>query len=1148
MTEIIEKIKNNDKILIEASAGTGKTYTLEHIITNLLTNKMYTPKEILVLTFTKKATEEMHIRILKSIEHIYQNAKTNNFLKHIYEQSNKIFISTINRFALYSLNNFQIETENFSKYTVKESFTSEIDEIVYEFLRKENSLKKELEIDNYEFEIFKFEFKNTKDMIQYLRQSYKRNKTQELGDWLESQTIFKQILQNKERLICKYNAIVDELDEMSTEEKINFKDKHNQGIKITDIEYSHETDIIKITDILINNKFLYKIIEANLKKNVTLSPKELSIQTSLIQLSNETKTDKENKNALKKFITLKVEYKILQYIEQELKNIINATNIIDQKHIMINFKKHLESSHKLLNSIKNRHKIILIDEAQDLDQIQIKIFELLNSCGIKIVFIADPKQIIYTFRNADISFYNQDIKDKINKDARITLLTNYRSNKKLIQPLNIMFERIYNKTHTNQIEKIEFVKLKTDPKNDNNKIFINDQEIEAINIIEDEENDNILQKVALIIKYLLINGKINDNNKLRQIKESDIKVLCRTSKEINLIYKELKNHNINTHKPEEPFFKTKEFNEILYLVKCLDRKQNFQTLNYVLSSKMINLPWELHLNLIENNEIKHIEEAISDIIYLLENQEITLIQAIDEIISKQDLWTNLAKNFNNDKFTKFTQTKQSYREILINENKLEELKKYETILNFILKIYHKDKNIESLICILEDLILERNIENIAQNEEQTTNDNQSIEIMTIHKSKGLSFNIVFLIGDTQNNNTLIKKSEVFYKFYSQNTIKYDFLKLKENQQLARIKILNEEKNIFYVGTTRSKFALFIVNKGTITKTMLELAEIKTIDRINPDYNIYNLDNDNQCNQLDINDHPKTKLVPPTPINKYLFRQEYIHSYTSLTSSYNATYHSNQNIINDETYDNDDVTNSKNILPKGKDIGNILHAIMKDINFNEAKDSLSNFQQNNIMLVQQKIEYFNSKLNTPTIQELLIKTIYNILNTKINFIGAKLCDLQELQKEMEFLIKINTKIHKQRSLFEQYNKFNLTFNDGYIKGIIDLIFKINNKIYILDYKTNYLGENIQDYKLTNLTKKMQQENYDLQYKIYTLGIKKILFKNKEEYEQYFGGVIYLFTRAFQKDIQKQSQTQNGIYSTIPNFQEIELEQIYLQLKQ
>ncbi|AHE62944.1 exodeoxyribonuclease V subunit beta [Borrelia parkeri] len=1146
MREIIDKIKYNEKILIEASAGTGKTYILENTITNLLINKTYSPSEILVLTFTKKATEEMHIRILKSIENAYQNSQTDKSLKKIYEQSNKIFISTINKFALHSLNNFQIETENFVKYSVKENFTSEIDEIVYECLRKSDSLKKELAIKDDEFEIFKSKFKTTKDMIQYIRQGYKRDKTQELGDWIKTQTIFKTMLTNQDRLIHEYNLIVETLNKMTMEEKRTFLNKHNQGIKISEIKYSNEKDIVKITDILANNKFFSKIIESNLKKNVTLLPKELKIQTALRELSYATNTNKEDKNTLRRFINLKVEYKILKYIDKELANTINATNTIDQKHIMLNFKKHLESrDNKLLNSIKSRYKIILIDEAQDLNLIQIEIFKLLNSCGIKLIFIADPKQIIYTFRNADISYYNQGIKDQIKDNAKITLLTNYRSNKKLVESLNIMFNNIYNKTHTAKIEKIEFTKSKTESKNDENKIFINDQEIEAINIIETEsENENILQKTAITIKYLLTNGKIYDNNKLRQIKESDIKVLCRTSKEIDLIDKEVKNQNIKTNKIEESFFKTKEFSEIFYLIKCFDRKQNFQTLNYILTSKIINLPWELYLSLLEKNEIKHIEEAISDIIYLLENQEITLIKAIDEIISKKDLWLNLAKIFNNTTFTEFAQSKKSYREILINEEKFEELKNYEISLDFISKIYYEDKTIESLICTLEDLILNKDTE---QDEEQiTTQSDQSIEILTIHKSKGLSVNIVFLIGDIQYNDSLLKKSDTFYKFYLENKIEYDFLKLKENQQSAKHKILNEEKNIFYVGTTRSRFALFIINKGTIINKMLELAEIKTIDKINLDFNVYNLIKTHKFNKLEKNDNKEIKLIPPTPINKHLFRREYTHSYTSLASNYKSTYHTNQETKNDETYEND-ANCTEETLPKGKDIGNILHVIMKDINFSDAKDDFNNFQKINIALIQKRIEHFNSKLNTPKIQEMLIKMIYNILNTKIRFIDARLCDIQELQKEMEFLIKIDTKIYEQKSLFKNHNKLDLTFNDRYIKGIIDLIFKINNKVYILDYKTNYLGANLKDYNLTNLKKKMKQEKYDLQYKIYALGTKKILFKSPEEYNKYFGGVIYLFTRAFQKNIKEQSKTQNGIYFTIPNFKELDLEQIYLQLK-
>lgn len=326
--------------------------------------------------------------------------------------------------------------------------------------------------------------------------------------------------------------------------------------------------------------------------------------------------------------------------------------------------------------------------------------------------------------------------------------------------------------------------------------------------------------------------------------------------------------------------------------------------------------------------------------------------------------------------------------------------------------------------------------------------------------------------------------------------------------------------------------------------MFKLAKIETIDEINLDFNVYNLIKTHKFNKLEKNDNKEIKLIPPPPINKNLFRKEYTHSYTSLASSYKSTYHANQETRDDETYDND-ANCTEETLPKGKDIGNILHAIMKDINFNDAKDNFNNFQKINIDLIQKRIEYFNSKLNTLKIQEMLIKMIYNILNTKIRFIDARLCDIQELQKEMEFLIKIDTKIYKQQSLFKNYDKLDLTFNDGYIKGIIDLIFKINNKVYILDYKTNYLGENLKDYNLTNLKKKIKQEKYDLQYKIYALGIKKILFKNPEEYNKYFGGVIYLFTRAFQKNIKKQSKTQNGIYFTTPNFKELDLEQIYLQ---
>ena len=66
---------------------------------------------------------------------------------------------------------------------------------------------------------------------------------------------------------------------MTMEEKRTFLNKHNQGTKISEIKYRHEQDIVKITEILINNQFLCKIITSNINKNTTLSDKEIWIKT-----------------------------------------------------------------------------------------------------------------------------------------------------------------------------------------------------------------------------------------------------------------------------------------------------------------------------------------------------------------------------------------------------------------------------------------------------------------------------------------------------------------------------------------------------------------------------------------------------------------------------------------------------------------------------------------------------------------------------------------------------------------------------------------------------------------------------------------------------------------------------------------------------
>lgn len=88
----------------------------------------------------------------------------------------------------------------------------------------------------------------------------------------------------------------------------------------------------------------------------------------------------------------------------------------------------------------------------------------------------------------------------------------------------------------------------------------------------------------------------------------------------------------------------------------------------------------------------------------------------------------------------------------------------------------------------------------------------------------------------------------------------------------------------------------------------------------------------------------------------------------------------------------------------------------------------------------------------------------------------------------------------------------------LNGLIDLVFEHNGKYYILDWKTNFLGNQVEHYNHKNMLKAMEINNYHLQYTIYTYALNKYLESRipAYDYETHFGGVIYLFIRGIRKD--------------------------------
>ena len=113
-------------------------------------------------------------------------------------------------------------------------------------------------------------------------------------------------------------------------------------------------------------------------------------------------------------------------------------------------------------------------------------------------------------------------------------------------------------------------------------------------------------------------------------------------------------------------------------------------------------------------------------------------------------------------------------------------------------------------------------------------------------------------------------------------------------------------------------------------------------------------------------------------------------------------------------------------------------------------------------------------------------------------------------------------------------------DGYLKGFIDLIFEHDGRYYILDWKSNYLGDTQADYGPEMVAEAMAGNGYHLQYLLYTVALHRYLAQRipAYRYDTHFGGVLYLFVRGVRPEWQNVDGTSSGVFFERPDERVIE----------
>jgi exodeoxyribonuclease V beta subunit len=225
------------------------------------------------------------------------------------------------------------------------------------------------------------------------------------------------------------------------------------------------------------------------------------------------------------------------------------------------------------------------------------------------------------------------------------------------------------------------------------------------------------------------------------------------------------------------------------------------------------------------------------------------------------------------------------------------------------------------------------------------------------------------------------------------------------------------------------------------------------------------------------------------------------------------------------------------FPAGANAGNFMHDVFEHLNFSDP----SSWEE----FISEKLNnhQFDSKQWTPVIHDM----VKQVMETELEQgFCLNLLKTSDCLQEMEFHFPVSSgflpdlaKHVPKHSKFKKYldrisaDECGRIEGDGYLNGLIDLIFRKDGKYYILDWKSNKLSGSSEGFGHKAIEREMLTHHYVLQYHIYTVALHRFLRSRMKgyRYERNFGGIYYLFVRGMKKG------SARGIFYDLPDLETI-----------
>ncbi|UDI93637.1 exodeoxyribonuclease V subunit beta [Pseudomonas sp. IAC-BECa141] len=814
-----------------------------------------------------------------------------------------------------------------------------------------------------------------------------------------------------------------------------------------------------------------------------------------------------------------------------------------------------DGGERLATLIREQFPVALIDEFQDTDPVQYRIFESIyrieeDNPETGLFLIGDPKQAIYAFRGADIYTY---LRARQATTGRLhTLGTNFRSSHGMVSAVNHVFERAESREQgrgaflfreKNGVNPVPFQPVQAQGRKEH--LQVSGQDVPALNIWHlstDKPLSGAVYRQQLAaacaseITTLLNGGQtgrtgfVQEGKDWRGLRPADIAILVRDGKEAQAIRGELAARGVRSVylSDKDSVFAAQEAHDLLSWLKACAEPDVERSLKAALACITLNLP------------LAELERLNQD--ELVWETRVMQFRGYRELWRKQGVLPMLRRLLHDFQLPQMLIARSDGERVLTNLLHLSEL------------LQQAASELDGEQALIRHLAEHLALSGQAGEEQilRLESDEQLVKVVTIHKSKGLEYPLVFLPFICSAKPVDGSRLPLHYHDESGKariSLKPDaeLIALADNERLA------EDLRLLYVALTRAQHACWLgvtdLKRGNHSSSVLHLSALGYLlgggAMLNESSGLARWLSDLQqdCPALSVVEMPEaTGEEYQPPRNEATLRATllparkasenwWIASYSALRISDVLSVGNDeapdspqaQKLFDDERLDpeapREIIAGGADIhrFPRGPNPGTFLHGLLEwagEEGFAVTRESLDD-------AIARRCNRRGWEGWITTLGDWLQHLLKLPLPVGLDQPPVVLEQLKQYRVEMEFwfashkvdVLKLDEQVRQFTQNGVARGGAEAVQLNGMFKGFIDLTFEHEGRYYVADYKSNWLGVDDAAYTERAMEQSILDNRYDLQYVLYLLALHRQLKARlvDYDYDRHIGGALYLFLR-------------------------------------